>query len=114
MLLIAEKALENNDLFIAGKMCNSLIKVNFSPAWSCVYKLAYMLARSICNQLKLKFIDFDELFNLKNDSNNILNSHAVNEESVFNVIWTNQKKVDEKSLKILIEIEKNLSLGFIP
>lgn len=45
--LIAEHALKKRNLPIANKMCHDLIEMNYAPAWSCVYNLAFSYGRNL-------------------------------------------------------------------
>ncbi len=52
-LLIANVSIKKKDLPITIKMCNQMMKANYSPAWTCVHELAINLCHNLVDNFKL-------------------------------------------------------------
>ena len=53
VLLIAEHALDMDNYSVVANMSKRLVRLNYAPAWACVYKFAFGLGRGLCQQLKI-------------------------------------------------------------
>jgi neuroblastoma-amplified sequence len=121
MLLIAEHSLIKDKLHVVNEMCNKLVELNYSPAWNCVYKLAFDLSKNIIEQFKINYkiksyeralIDANTEFDLSNFYLNhkdslfkSIRNHDFN--SQFNTLFSNKAK----TITNLIDIERLLAFS---
>lgn len=97
-------------------MCNHLVRLNYCPAWSCVYKLAFHLSKNIADQFKIPHESIDYQLDMemsdfllaKKKKNSIFRCVRNHDFSAqMNTLFSNKSK----TVRSLSEIEKLLSFA---
>lgn len=97
--MIAEHALKRRNLSIANKMCIDLIELNYEPAWSCVYNLAFSYARNLMESHEIDKINDNVFLSIASFSFDTRYSNKVSKNKNGNVriFVSNRKQKIEKN-----------------
>ena len=116
ILLIAEHSLNKHNLYVLTQMCKHLVRLNYSPAWSCVHKLVFHLCQNLVEQFKIHFENesqiyeaisrhcFDFKSNYGSREKTILNLADIEKLLSFSLTHCDSSKIEEiLNEKLLIE-----------